>query len=64
VLVVYADQDEPHEIAFSTAATVASPVSPGVTVQQKNGLTIVNWEAKQADKLVKLGKLHVYLVGR
>jgi hypothetical protein len=64
VLIVYADQDEQHEIAFSTTASIASASSPGLVIQQKNGLTILNWEAKQSDKVVKLGKLYVYLVGR
>jgi hypothetical protein len=35
----------------------------GVNVTSKDKITIINWETKKDDMLLRLDRLHVYLVG-
>jgi beta-galactosidase GanA len=63
VLIVYADVGDVNELAFSETFTTTA-VPPSVTLSTKDKLTVINWTATPEDRVVKLGKLHVYLVDR
>jgi hypothetical protein len=61
VLIVYADERDVNEMAFSGSFTDVH--AEGVKIASKGGLTILNWTTGKKDVLVRLDKLHVYLVG-
>ena len=48
-------------MAFSTTLNVTG-VPLGFRIEQRNGLTIINWETTRIDRYLKLGNLYVHFL--
>jgi hypothetical protein len=64
VLVVYGGPGETHELAVSGKAQAKTTEGSGVAISNKNGSTIVNYQANSERKIVSVGDMTIYLLDR
>lgn len=62
-LVVYGALDEQHEIAFKTSKKPSVVEGSGITMAQKKGAWVLNFQNSKTRRVVQVGKLNVYIVG-
>jgi hypothetical protein len=64
IAVLYGEDGEVHEAAFSNAPNAKLLSGSGVTIEEINGATVLNWETSSSRKIVQIGSdLIVYLIG-
>lgn len=62
-LVVYGALDEQHEIAFKTSKKPTVVEGSGITMAEKKGAWVLNFQNSKTRRVVQVGKLNVYIVG-
>jgi hypothetical protein len=63
--VFYGGNGETHELAFSGAPNATVISGSGVTIQEINGATVLNWQASSSRKIVQINSnLFIYLIGK
>lgn len=64
VLVVYGGPGELHELAVLGASAGALVEGDGVTIQQTNGSIVAQWQTTPERKIVQVGDLTIYILGK
>ncbi|KAH0012075.1 putative beta-galactosidase, partial [Aureobasidium melanogenum] len=64
VLVVYAGPNENHELALTLSCSSEVVEGSGVNIVKKKGTTILGFQSSPERRIVKIGKLYVYILDR
>lgn len=64
VLVVYGGFNELHELAVVGTTTGSLVEGDGVTIQQSNSSVIAQWETSTDRRIVQVGDLYIYILGK
>lgn len=64
VLVLYGGPGELHEASIVTTATPKTVEGKGVTTKSLHGTVVLQWETSNSRRIVQIGDLSVYLLGR
>jgi Glycosyl hydrolases family 35/Beta-galactosidase, domain 2 len=63
VLIVYSDDGDNNELALSESFN-DTYVPSSVKVSTRGKLTVVNWKTTPEDQVIRLGRIHIRLVGK
>lgn len=64
VLVVYGGPNELHELAVIGTSGGSLVEGDGVTIQQSNGSVVAQWETSTDRRIVQIGDLSIYILGK
>ncbi len=64
VVVVYGGPGELHELAVISTSTANVVEGTGITTQNTNGTTILNWQTSSTRRVIQIGSLFVYILDR